>query len=817
MPLGSESRRKYEGYMDPQTLRSMENNAEFDVNEDELKSYLSREEVENEYPEGWSTGGEVGGPFSALTPSMWPVSLLKKKRDEEIKGGRDGEEDKTEIDYDEFGFRIDEEDGPEDISNRLRSSKVFFDHEEKQRLKWIAHLEFSSSDPESGASLCWDSVVQNINKTETLRNMVLEGIPHSCRAEVWKRLASSMEKKNTSQISYKQIVRSSSIDHLMTSKQIEKDLLRTIPTNICFSNPKSIGIPRLRRILRGLAWLFPEIGYCQGMGMIVAMFLLIMEEEDTFWIMTTVIENLLPSSYFSPSLIGVQADQLVLRTLIASILPELEEILSRHDIELALITLNWFLTLFSSVLHVKIILRIWDVLLFDGSKILFQVSIAMLKMNMDKLLKAENCADVFNILSMIPSTIDDADELLRIVNHDLSSISDVIIETHRRRHLAVILSEQGSWKTGIEPSSVGPPNRRSFKRSKSFVENLLPFGNDDGSLLLHGEDRKNKNIRQTECLVLLREAILRIARYFEVAEPNVDFDLNTDYSAEAHKKDIEVYMAISQSKLKRARAIVDFERNDDDELGFLKNDIITIINQKDEHCWMGEVNEHTGWFPAKFVEVLDERSKKYSFAGDDSVNQMITDLVRGIFCPALKNILDHGLKKSSLLLGPCHPWLFIQEAASKEVEKDFNSVYSRLILCKTFRLNEDGKVLSPEELLFRCVELINYTHDPMHAQMDVKLRSLVCLGLNEQVLHLWLEALASNEEIVKKWYQDRSFMNSPGWVQVKCELRILAQFSFTLNPDWELSDPKNKTLDPRPLKDGVRAMLVKHHLFSWDL
>ncbi|CAB4059178.1 SGSM3 [Lepeophtheirus salmonis] len=738
-----------------------------------ITTYLSREEVENEYPEGWSTGGEVGGPFSALTPSMWPVSLLKKKRDEEIKGGRDGEEDKTEIDYDEFGFRIDEEDGPEDISNRLRSSKVFFDHEEKQRLKWIAHLEFSSSDPESGASLCWDSVVQNINKTETLRNMVLEGIPHSCRAEVWKRLASSMEKKNTSQISYKQIVRSSSIDHLMTSKQIEKDLLRTIPTNICFSNPKSIGIPRLRRILRGLAWLFPEIGYCQGMGMIVAMFLLIMEEEDTFWIMTTVIENLLPSSYFSPSLIGVQADQLVLRTLIASILPELEEILSRHDIELALITLNWFLTLFSSVLHVKIILRIWDVLLFDGSKILFQVSIAMLKMNMDKLLKAENCADVFNILSMIPSTIDDADELLRIVNHDLSSISDVIIETHRRRHLAVILSEQGSWKTGIEPSSVGPPNRRSFKRSKSFVENLLPFGNDDGSLLLHGEDRKNKNIRQTECLVLLREAILRIARYFEVAEPNVDFDLNTDYSAEAHKKDIEVYMAISQSKLKRARAIVDFERNDDDELGFLKKMILLPSSIRKTNI--------VGW--GKSMNTLD---------GDDSVNQMITDLVRGIFCPALKNILDHGLKKSSLLLGPCHPWLFIQEAAN-------------------------GKVLSPEELLFRCVELINYTHDPMHAQMDVKLRSLVCLGLNEQVLHLWLEALASNEEIVKKWYQDRSFMNSPGWVQVKCELRILAQFSFTLNPDWELSDPKNKTLDARPLKDGVRDMLVKHHLFSWDL
>ena len=80
-----------------------------------------------------------------------------------------------------------------------------------------------------------------------------------------------------------------------------------------------------------------------------------------------------------------------------------------------------------------------------------------------------------------------------------------------------------------------------------------------------------------------------------------------------------------------------------------------------------------------------------------------------------------------------HPWQFVEEAASKEVEKDFKSVFSRLVLCKTFRLNEDGKVLSPEELLYRCVEAVNFTHNPQHAQMDVKLRSLICLGLNEQV------------------------------------------------------------------------------------
>lgn len=45
------------------------------------------------------------------------------------------------------------------------------------------------------------------------------------------------------------------------------------------------------------------------MGMIVATFLLIMEEEDAFWMMVAVVEDLLPSNYYSPSLVGVQADQ----------------------------------------------------------------------------------------------------------------------------------------------------------------------------------------------------------------------------------------------------------------------------------------------------------------------------------------------------------------------------------------------------------------------------------------------------------------------------------------------------------------------------
>lgn len=63
--------------------------------------------------------------------------------------------------------------------------------------------------------------------------------------------------------------------------------------------------------------------------------------------------------------------------------------------------------------------------------------------------------------------------------------------------------------------------------------------------------------------------------------------------------------------------------------------------------------------------------------------------------------------------------------------------------------------------------------------MDIKLRSLICLGLNEQAIHLWLESLASNEEVVKKYYQPSSFLGSPGWVQVIFSFLIIRKSQLT--------------------------------------
>lgn len=54
-----------------------------------------------------------GGPFSALTPSMWPQDILVKLNQPEDSNSQ------PEYRFDEFGFRVEEEDEPEQSSNKL--------------------------------------------------------------------------------------------------------------------------------------------------------------------------------------------------------------------------------------------------------------------------------------------------------------------------------------------------------------------------------------------------------------------------------------------------------------------------------------------------------------------------------------------------------------------------------------------------------------------------------------------------------------------------------------------------------------------------
>jgi hypothetical protein len=69
------------------------------------------------------------------------------------------------------------------------------------------------------------------------------------------------------------------------------------------------GTEGLRRVLRAYALHNPEVGYCQSLNFVAGMMLLFLQEEDAFWLLATIIENLLPPEYYTKSMLGAYVDQ----------------------------------------------------------------------------------------------------------------------------------------------------------------------------------------------------------------------------------------------------------------------------------------------------------------------------------------------------------------------------------------------------------------------------------------------------------------------------------------------------------------------------
>lgn len=81
----------------------------------------------------------AGGPFSALAQSMQPQSADINIDNPDHELLRKDPNSQPEFRYDEFGFKVEEEDGPEDRSSKLLS--IPFVESPKRRLQWAVELE----------------------------------------------------------------------------------------------------------------------------------------------------------------------------------------------------------------------------------------------------------------------------------------------------------------------------------------------------------------------------------------------------------------------------------------------------------------------------------------------------------------------------------------------------------------------------------------------------------------------------------------------------------------------------------------------------
>ena len=78
------------------------------------------------------------------------------------------------------------------------------------------------------------------------------------------------------------------------------------------------------------------------------------DEEEAFWTLAAVVERLLPTDFFSPSLLPSRACPLVLLDYVLEHTPKLHAHLADLGVDLAAICFSWFLSLFTDCLPVEV-------------------------------------------------------------------------------------------------------------------------------------------------------------------------------------------------------------------------------------------------------------------------------------------------------------------------------------------------------------------------------------------------------------------------------------------------------------------------------
>ncbi|XP_058404519.1 growth hormone-regulated TBC protein 1 isoform X3 [Diceros bicornis minor] len=106
------------------------------------------------------------------------------------------------------------------------------------------------------------------------------------------------------------------------------------------------------------------------------------------------LEEAIRTDYYSPAMLGLKTDQEVLGELVRTKLPAVAALMDGHGVLWTLVVSRWFICLFVDILPVETVLRIWDCLFNEGSKIIFRVALTLIKQHQAFILEATSFADV---------------------------------------------------------------------------------------------------------------------------------------------------------------------------------------------------------------------------------------------------------------------------------------------------------------------------------------------------------------------------------------------------------------------------------------
>lgn len=211
---------------------------------------------------------------------------------------------------------------------------------------------------------------------------IYKGIPDRFRGEVWANLLFLSKIKEEQRGKYEEMKRLG-CKWSTDVRQIDLDVNRTYRDHTMFRKRYDEKQQQLFHVLVAYSMYNQEVGYCQGMSQIAALLLMYLNEEDAFWAVSALMSSpkYAMHGFFIPGFPKLLRYQQHHDKILEKFLPKLKKHMERNCIDSGLYTLKWFFQCFLDRVPFTLTLRLWDIFLLEGERLLVAFAYTILKLH----------------------------------------------------------------------------------------------------------------------------------------------------------------------------------------------------------------------------------------------------------------------------------------------------------------------------------------------------------------------------------------------------------------------------------------------------
>ncbi|XP_055605146.1 uncharacterized protein LOC129753350 isoform X2 [Uranotaenia lowii] len=276
-----------------------------------------------------------------------------------------------------------------------QTDRYGFIHDKRLPQKHDAN-EIKASNIEMERVKKWEKMLSNWKKgspVPKLHKRVYKGIPVRLRSAVWDKLLNleSVMVDRENQGKYQEML-SLARTWGTEVRQIDSDVNRQFREHDFYRKRYSIKQKSLFNVLVAYSMYNMEVGYCQGMAGLAGVLLMYFDEEQAFWALSI----LLSDKKYAMHGLFIEGFPKLTRFLahhdniIAKFIPKLKKHFDQYNLDSILYSLKWFFVVFIERIPFSLCLRVWDIYLLDGEKVVTAMAYTILRLHKHKILKLKD-------------------------------------------------------------------------------------------------------------------------------------------------------------------------------------------------------------------------------------------------------------------------------------------------------------------------------------------------------------------------------------------------------------------------------------------